>query len=187
MNKPLAIAAALAILLAIGGSAVLLGGKAPEQSRLTVGNRPVWAEVAWPFPLDQWGRGIAFRCKPIDCGSDINLYLRAKIGFCNCASEIDDDEVDRVGDTDLVGGERVALGAGRVLGVHGRQGRSRGYEIRGNVTVKSALTVTFHDRCDMIVATAVLGNNDPALQHDVVLDFLNSDLVLRWAETTLGL
>jgi hypothetical protein len=39
----------------------------------------------------------------------------------------------------------------------------------------------------MIVATAILGNNDPALQREAVLDFLNSDLVLRWAETTLGL
>jgi hypothetical protein len=187
MNKPLAIAAVLAILLAIGGSAAFLSRKAPEPPRLAAGNRPVWAEVAWPFPLDQWGRGAAFRCKPTNCGSDINLYLRAKIGFCNCASEIDDDEVDRVGDTDLVGGERVALGAGRPVGVHGMQGRSRGYEIRGSATVKSALTVAFHDRCDMIVATATLGNNDPALQHDAVLNFLNSDLVLRWAETTLGL
>jgi hypothetical protein len=67
------------------------------------------------------------------------------------------------------------------------QGRSRGYEIHGSVTVKSALTVAFHDRCDIIVATAALGKHDPALQRDAVLDFLNSDLVLRWAETTLGL
>jgi hypothetical protein len=64
------------------------------------------------------------------------------------ARAIDDDEVDRVGDTDLVGGERIALGAGRLLGMHGMQGRRRGYEIRGSVTVKSALTVAFHDRCD---------------------------------------
>lgn len=187
MNKPLAIAAALAILLAIGSSAVLVGRKALEPWRLAAGNRPAWVEVEWPFPLDQWGRGLAFRCKPADCGSDINLYLRAKIGFCDCVSEIDDDEVDRVGDTDLVGGERTALGAGRPLGVRGMKGRSRGYAIRGSATVKSALTVAFHDRCDMIVTTVALGNNDPALQRDVVLDFLNSDLILRWAENTLGL
>ena len=78
MNKPLAIAAGLAILLAIGGSAALLGGKAPEPPRIAAGNRPVWAEVAWPFALDQWGRGLAFRCKPTECGSDINLYLQLR-------------------------------------------------------------------------------------------------------------
>jgi hypothetical protein len=187
MNKPIAIAAALAILLAIGGSAAFLGGKALEWRRLAAGKRPAWVEVAWPFALDQWGRGLAFRCQPADCGSDIKLYLRAKIGFCNCVTELDDDEVDRVGDTDLVGGERTALGAGRPLGVQGMKGRSRGYDIRGSVTVKSALTIAFHDRCDMIVATAALGDSDPALQHDAVLDFLNSDLVLRWTENTLGL
>ena len=75
--------------------------------------RPDWTEVAWPFPADQWGRGKAFRCKPADCGAEVNLYLRAKIGFCNCVTGIsDDDELDRMSDFDLVGGA-TPLGNGR--------------------------------------------------------------------------
>ena len=27
---------------------------------------PAWTEVAWPFPVDQWGKGKAFRCKAAD-------------------------------------------------------------------------------------------------------------------------
>ena len=53
--------------------------------------RPVWTEVGWPFPLDQWGRGRAFQCKAADCGREVKLYLRAKIGFCNCATGVADD------------------------------------------------------------------------------------------------
>ena len=39
----------------------------------------------------------------------------------------------------------------------------------------------------MIVATAVIGGAEPAAREAAVLAFLNGDLVLRWAETTLGL
>ncbi len=28
-----------------------------------------WVEVAWPFPLDQWGTGRAFRCGAADSSS----------------------------------------------------------------------------------------------------------------------
>jgi hypothetical protein len=188
MNTPRAFsfAAVLAIATAIGGYAALRAAQAPHG--IAAGNRPVWIEVGWPFPLDQWGRGRAFRCNAAICGSEINLYLRAKIGFCNCASAIDDEEVDRVGDVDLVGDESVALGPGRPIRVHWMKGRSRSYAIgnRGG-TAKSALVIVFHDRCDMIVATAAVGNNEPTRQEDAVLEFLNSNLVLRWSETTLGL
>ena len=44
-----------------------------------------------------------------------------------------------------------------------------------------------HDRGDLIVATAAIGGGQPGVQEDAVLEFLNSDLVLRWAEVTLGL
>ena len=68
------------------------------------------------------------------------------------------------------------------------QGRSRGYALGGrSAMVKSALTIAFHDRCDIIVATAAIGNSEPAAQEHAVLEFLNGDRVLRWAEATFGL
>jgi hypothetical protein len=49
------------------------------------------------------------------------------------------------------------------------------------------LSVGFNDRCDAIVATAVLGQERPGAIEPTVLAFLNSGTVLRWAEVTLGL
>jgi len=68
------------------------------------------------------------------------------------------------------------------------RGRSRGYAVGGRgATAKSALAIAFHDRCDLIVATTAIGGDQPGVQEDAVLEFLKSDLVLRWAEVTLGL
>jgi hypothetical protein len=68
------------------------------------------------------------------------------------------------------------------------KGRSRAYVVSGrSATAKSAISIAFHDRCDLLVATAAIGADQPRAQEDVVLEFLNSDLILRWAEVTLGL
>jgi hypothetical protein len=119
----------------------------------------------------------------------LNLFLRAKIGFCNCAIGVaDDDDLDRVGDVGLIDGESSALGAGRPIGVHWMKGRSRGYVVGGRGAVaKLVLSIAFNDRCDVIVATATVGSDERAAQEGAVLEFLNIDLVLSWAETTLGL
>ncbi|MGY3076257.1 hypothetical protein ACVWZZ_002628 [Bradyrhizobium sp. LM6.10] len=75
---------------------------------------PVWQEVTWPFSIDQWGKGKSFRCKAADCGVEVTLYLRAKIGFCNCTTGVaDDDDLDRMGDTVLLG-EVSPLGSGHL-------------------------------------------------------------------------
>jgi len=39
----------------------------------------------------------------------------------------------------------------------------------------------------VIVATIAVGDNEPAAQETAALEFLNSDLVLHWAQTSLGL
>jgi len=180
-SRALAFAAVLAVAAAGGGYAALRA--APPGPR-----GPAWSESAWSFAIDQWGRGRAFRCKAVDCGSDIDVYLRAKIGFCNCAGDIDDEEVDRVADFDLVGGERAASGVGRPVAVHGMQGRSRRYVLRAHgAKWRSALAIAFHDRCDMVVATVAIAGEDAGRHEAAVLEFLKGEDVRRWTETTLGL
>ena len=177
----------VAVLVAgIGGTAVFLAAKPPADTHRVSSDRPVWTEAAWPFPIDQWGEGWAFQCKAADCGIDVNLYLRPKIGFCNCQTGVADDaELDRVSDVELVGSERSALGPGRPITVHWMKGRSRGYTV-GAPSAKPVLSLAFNNRCDVIVATVVAGDESVA-QEQAVLEFLNGDLMLHWAEAVLGL
>jgi hypothetical protein len=150
---------------------------------------PVWTEVKWPFPIDQWGTGRAFACKAADCGAEVKLYLRAKLGSCNCTTGIAEDaDLDRMSDFDLVGGEASLLGAGRPIAVGSMKGRSRAYALTArNPPGKSALSVAFNDRCDMIVATVVLPHDRPATIEPGVMEFLNSSNVLHWAEVAIGI
>lgn len=151
--------------------------------------RPVWTEAKWPFPMDQWGTGKAFTCRAADCGIELTVYLRAKIGFCNCTAGVaDDEDLDRVGDVDLVSNQYSPLGPGQEIAVAWMKGRSRAYAIAHPTrSAAAALSVAFNDRCDVIVATLFVANDGPAASAPAVIAFLNSDVVLRWAEKTLGL
>jgi hypothetical protein len=186
MSKRIAILTAAVLVAGVGGYAVFLAAK-PSVDALTTSSRgPVWTTATWPFPIDQWGQGWAYQCKAADCGVDVNLYLRPKIGFCNCQTGVaDDEELDRVSDADLVGSEASALGPGRPITVHWMKGRSRGYTV-STPSAKSVLSLAFNSRCDVIVATVVAGD-DPVAQEQAALEFLNGNLVRRWAETVLGL
>lgn len=183
--------AIIAAAFGIGGvtGALLLLRSAPATDGVASTPRPVWTEVRWPFPMDEWGRGKAYRCKATDCGTEVSVYVRAKIGFCNCATGVaDDDELDRLTDFHLIGNQLQAVGAGKPITVAWMKGRSRAYEISGNSHPgKSALSVAFNDRCDAIVATAVFQRDRPATIEPEVIAFLNTAPVLRWAEITLGL
>src|ERR1700731_5442249 len=89
-----------------------------------------WREIAWPFPRDGWPAGRAFRCAAAACGNEVELYVRPKIGFCNCDSGVaDDDEVDRVADLDLMSERFVPLEAGKVILVADIPGRLRSYHL----------------------------------------------------------
>jgi hypothetical protein len=174
---------------AIGAFVLLVGNPADDAVSALNALRPVWTEVQWPFPMDQWGKGRAFQCKPADCGTRVNLYLRAKIGFCNCTTGIADDaDLDRMGDLDLIGAEVSPLGAGRPIKIAWMKGRSRAYTFTAyNPPSKTAMSVAFNDRCDMMVATVVLPHDRPATIEPGVMEFLNSVTVLHWAEVTLGI
>src|SRR3954471_24442075 len=92
MRKLLLIASAVAVCALSGIAAYVMARPAAG-----------WHEIAWPFPRDGWPAGRAFRCDAALCGEAIELYVRPKIGFCNCDSGVaDDDEVDRVADLDLI-------------------------------------------------------------------------------------
>src|SRR5262245_24971368 len=189
MIKRIVAVAAIVLVAGLGGYALFLAAT-PDAHR-TSSREPVWTEAAWPFPIDQWGQGWAFQCKAADCGIDVSLYLRPKIGFCNCQTGVaDDEELDRVGDVDLVGSESSALGPGRAITVHWMKGRSRGYAVgaqpAGAPPAKSVLSLAFNDRCDVIVATVVAGDA-PVAHEGAVLEFLNGDWVRRWAEVVLGI
>ena len=146
-----------------------------------------WAEVAWPFPMDQWGRGTAFRCKAADCGAEIMVYLRPKIGFCNCATGVSDDaELDRVADVSLFDDRYTALAPGREIKVGRMAGRSRPYVVEAGNRAK-VLAIAFNERCDVVAATAVIAHAEPTAFEPAVLAFLNGDTVLRWTEVKLGL
>ena len=68
------------------------------------------------------------------------------------------------------------------------KGRSRAYALTAhNRPGRSALSVVFNDRCDMIVATVVLPHDQPATIEPTVMEFLNSRTVLHWAELALGI
>src|SRR6266545_3458885 len=131
------------VLCAFAAGAVVFASKPPESREL----RPVFTEVKWPFLMDQWGLGRAFQCKAEHCGTEVNVYLRAKIGFCNCTTGVsDDEELERVGDVDLFGPKFSAAGPGREIAVAWMKGRSRPYDVPGRPP-GSTLSVAFNDRC----------------------------------------
>jgi hypothetical protein len=189
MTTAITAAAAFGLGGLVGALALLASIRTEDDGAAAGPPRPVWTEVQWPFLMDEWGRGKAFQCKAADCGTEVNLYLRAKLGFCNCTSGVaDDEELERLSDFSLVGDQLSAASAGRPITVAWMNGRSRAYAIVGsNRSRKSALAVAFNDRCDAIVATVVLGHDRPAMIEPGVIEFLNGSTVLRWAELTLGL
>ena len=145
-----------------------------------------WREIAWPFPRDGWPAGRAFRCASELCGDDVELYVRPKIGFCNCDSGVaDDDEVDRVADVDLISERFVALESGRVVQIADMSGRIRNYILRmQDGSEQAAVGIALSRRCDLLVVAAQGKAPGPGLQH-IALDFLAKENVTRWMTAAL--
>jgi hypothetical protein len=145
-----------------------------------------WREIAWPFPRDGWPAGRAFRCATELCGDDIEVYVRPKIGFCNCDSGVaDDDEVDRVADLDLMSERFVALEPGKVIRIAGMAGRSRRYDLEmADGSRHSAVGIAVSRRCDLMVAVAQVKGAASDVQR-VALEFLGSNEIARWMTAAL--
>jgi hypothetical protein len=183
MKKARTFALALVGIACMAGSLAVFGMRAPAKPSATA---PAWIETGWPFPLDQWGSGRAFACLPSDCGARIDVYVRPKIGFCNCSTGVSDDaELERVADTELVSAEVRSLGPGRPIKVGWMEGLSRAY--RASDQGRQLISIAFNDECDVVVALAAFREGDPAAVEPAVMAFLNSKPMVLWAKKEIGL
>jgi hypothetical protein len=182
MKRTRLLALAIGLIAAAAGAALL--ARAHSVSAQTA---PAFSETKWPFLMDQWGLGRAFHCDAKNCGVAVDVYVRPKIGFCNCSTGVsDDDELERVGDVELIGETYKPATAGHPIAVAWMKGRSRPYDVTGRAA-GTTLALAFNDRCDVIVATAVVPNGSAASVEPTVLAFLNSATVVNWAKEALGL
>jgi len=190
-NRSAVIAVILGLTLgAFAGLSSFFGWPMLVQSQaLAPPSHPKFAEVRWPFPTDEWGEGKAFHCEAADCGVEVNVYIRPKIGFCNCLTGVsDDNELDRLSDFNLMGDKPKVLGPGREINIAWMKGRSRAYTVTEPYHAPSSvLAIAFNDRCDAIVATATIAHDGPKAIEPSVIEFLNSEVIVHWAEVTLGL
>jgi len=147
-----------------------------------------WAEEKWPFPIDQWGTGQAFGCAAERCGREVHLYLRAKIGFCRCATGVsDDDEIERVGDLELIGADYKALASGHPVTAGQMTGRARLYAVaRLLQSALPVLTIALANKCDAIVATVTAEPQAQSVMEAQARDFLRSGAVEHWVEAQGG-
>jgi hypothetical protein len=140
-----------------------------------------WREIAWPFPRDGWPAGKAFRCGAAACGGEVELYVRPKMGFCNCDRGVaDDDEVDRVADLDLLSEHFAPLAPGDIVRTADMQGRIRAYDLNMPDGLRhTAVGVAVSRRCDLLVAVA-RGKGDAAGMRRAALDFLATSKMTGW-------
>jgi hypothetical protein len=146
-----------------------------------------WREIAWPFPRDGWPAGRAFRCETEACGGEVEVYVRPKIGFCNCDTGVaDDDEVDRVADLDLISERFVPLREGEVIRIADMSGRIRAYDLHMAGGVRhTAIGIAVSRGCDLMVAVAQGTGAAPEVQ-GAALDFLASREMTHWMMATMA-
>jgi len=169
----------VSIMVALGAlSGAAAYQHAPRQDVRT----DAWQEIAWPFPRDGWPAGKAFRCGAAACGAEVEVYVRPKIGFCNCDRGVaDDDEVDRVADLDLLSEHFAPRAPGDVVRIADMPGRIRAYDLKMSGGLRhAAIGVAVSRRCDLLVAVA-RGRGDVPEMRRAALDFLATREMTRWA------
>jgi hypothetical protein len=182
MRRLPVIAAAVLALGALSGAAAVRD--LPVQ--METPRHALWRDIAWPFPRDAWPAGRAFRCDAASCGGAVEIYLRPKIGFCNCDTGVaDDDEVDRVADLDLISDRFAPTEPGRVVHVADMAGRARNYELKmRDGTQHVAVGIALSHRCDLMVAV-VRGEGAGSELQRFALEFLASGDAHHWMMAAL--
>jgi hypothetical protein len=168
-----------AVLLLVGISAACLSAAQAGEGSHQFG----WREISWPFLRDAWEPGRAFICISEECAGQ-TVYIRPKIGFCNCTTGIsDDDEVDRVTDLDLIDPQFRPLGNGRQIEAAGMQGRARHYSVRlRDGDSRTVAGIALSRKCDVVVAVAQ-GSSTAPIDEEVALGLLLA--VQTWVEAGL--
>jgi hypothetical protein len=191
MKRAAVVALVMAGIGLTAGSAAVFGLRTPGASVPKATIEPAWTEAKWPFLLDQWGIGRAFVCEPADCGVKVEVTIRPKIGFCNCSAGVyDDNELERVADTDLKSRKFQPLGPSRPIKVGWMDGLSRPYvaiDEESGAARERLISIAFNDGCDAVVALAALGSGDPDVIEPAVIDFLKTRSLVLWVKKELGL
>lgn len=179
---------------------LLLAASAPAHFRLDDAGG-LWREIPWPFPMDEWGEGRAFRCEGGGCGRSLQLYLRTKIGFCVCGVGVADDaDLDRLSDFDFMGkdsGKDLSKdlgkasprqrGDGHEAAAAAFKGRARVYDLDPAQPSRAALAVALNSNCDAVVATALVDGGAADRAEVETLRFLAGPVAQPWLRHKLGL
>jgi hypothetical protein len=148
----------------------------PDRDEETTG----WRRIAWPFPRDAFPAGRAWK------RDDTEVYVRPKLGFCgNCdTGVVEDSEVDRVTDIDLLDERFVPLRAGRRIQITDLAGRARLYRVNkaGRERIAEGIAVAY--KCDLVVAIVVGPVADDAILKDAHR-FLETNTVQVWINALL--
>ncbi|MCC6889115.1 MAG: hypothetical protein IT536_11335 [Hyphomicrobiales bacterium] len=191
----LVFALGVAVAAFVAKDAVTVGLRAPENppenapKNADAPAHSAFVEVKWPFPRDMWGEGRAFRCAAADCGVEVHLSLRPKIGFCNCDTGVADEaELDRIGDLELYGPTFIGLTHADDIVIGGMRGLSRIYQVDvADAVPRPMLGMAFSSRCDVMAVTVVAPLEQLPSAERQVLAFLNGEPMLRWAKMQFGL
>lgn len=156
-----------------------------EEAQQTTTPARSWSREIWPFPIDQWGTGLAFTCPAGECGSEVHLYLRVKAGFCRCATGVsDDDEIDRIGDIEVFGTNYKPLAPGHPVTAGLWAGRARLFAVERPLRSPiSVVAVALADKCDAISATVIAKDDaDRIVAEAEALNFLSTTGIRHWIE-----
>lgn len=170
------------------GLAAGVGGAAISRHVVVKDAAAGWQEIAWPFPRDAWPAGRAFRCGSSDCGGAVEVYVRPKLGFCNCRDGVtSDEEVDAVSDLDMISPQFSSAQAGEPVSIGGMTGRTRRYTLRlPDGTPRPAAGFAMSQRCDLVVAASQgQAAGSPAAQRSIAV-LLGSEPVISWIRSRLG-
>lgn len=181
-----AVAVGLALLGGAGGAAMSRAGLIGPG--LVGKTASAWQEVAWPFPRDAWPSGRAFRCHSTVCGGDVEVAIRPKLGFCNCATGVSgDSEVDAVSDVDMISEDFAPQHSGTPVTIATMAGRTRVYTLRmPDGSSRPAAGLAISAKCDVVVAASQgdAAGSDGA--QAAIASLIASPPMTAWLRSLLG-